>query len=121
MPSITVRDEDRNKPLCYDPERDMFITLDDILSGREMIIRPDSLSRDDRKRLVIRRQQTGPDYTVQSISGPPMTRDDVIEAILRDDEFGRMTVEAEISYLKDFLAGISPKLTTPPGSSGDGH
>lgn len=115
MPSPTVRDEDRNKPLCYDPGRDLFITLDDILSGREMIIPPDSLSDDDQKRLVIRRQQTGPDYTVQAISGPPMTRDDVIEAIERDDQFGRMTVEAEIAYLKDFLARIVAKLTTPRG------
>ena len=117
MPSPTVRDEDRNKPLCYDPARDLFITLDDILQGRELIIPPDSLSRDDQKRLVIRRQETGPDYTVQSISGRPMTRDDVIKAILRDDQFGRMTVEAEISYLKDFLARISPKRTTPPGET----
>ena len=107
-----IEGPDRLKPLCYDPQRHKFITFDEIVSGAERIVPPDSLTADDLKLLVIERQRVGPDYRVQTISGPVMTRDDVIEAIVRDEPFGRATIEAESSYLRDLLAQIEDTLGT---------
>lgn len=104
MPKI--EGPDRKKPLCYDPERGKFITYDEILSGREQIVPLERLSAEDLKRLVIERQRVGPDYRAQAMSGPLMSRDDVVEAILRDEPFGLATVEADFSHLRDLLAQI---------------
>jgi hypothetical protein len=108
MPKI--EGPDRNKPLCYDPKRDKFITFDEILSGTEQIVPLERLSAADLTRLVVERQRAGPDYRVQVMSGSLMTRDDVVEAILRDEPFGRTTVEADLSHLRDLLTQIEEAL-----------
>ena len=104
MPKI--EGPDRKKPLCYDPERSKFITFEEILSGAEQIVPLDRLSTEDLTRLVIKRQRTGPNYRVQVMSGSLMSRDDVVKAILRDEPFGRATVEADLSHLRDLLTQI---------------
>ncbi|MHC4642269.1 MAG: hypothetical protein ACYS32_11540 [Planctomycetota bacterium] len=108
MPKI--EGPNRKKPLCYDPERSKFITFDEILSGTEQIIPLERLSAEDLKRLVIERQRVGPDYKAQAMSGPLMSRDDVVEAILRDEPFGLATVEADLSHLRDLLGQIKQAL-----------
>ena len=108
MPKI--EGENLKKPLCYDPARKKFILFEEIVSGREKVVPLDALSPEDLKRLVIERQRRGPAYTVQAISGPPYTRDAVIKAIEGDEPFGRVTVEAEVSYLKELLAQIQANL-----------
>ena len=100
----------RRKPLCYDPERNKFIYFDEIISGEEKIIPPDTLSDRDKKKLIIKRHEESPDYKVQAISGPPLSRDDVIKAIEQDQDFGVITVQAEIAYLRDFLKQIQQNL-----------
>ena len=101
----------RKKPLCYDPARRKFILFDDIVSGREKIVPLESLSQDDLKKLVIERHRAGPDYRVQADWGSPaQSRDDVVRAIERDEPFGRITVEAETSYLREYLATIQKDL-----------
>ncbi len=108
MPKI--EGPDRKKPLCYDPERGKFITFDAILSGAEQIVPLERLNEEDFTRLVIERQRVGPDYRVQAMSGSLMSRDNVVEAIQRDEPFGRATVEAERSHLLDLLAQIEDAL-----------
>jgi hypothetical protein len=98
--------ENLRKPVCYDPAKKKFITIEEIASGKENVIPVDTLAEADFKKLVIERQRVGPDYKVQAISGPPFSRDDVIKAIEQDEPFGRMTLEAEKSYLRDFLSKI---------------
>ncbi|MDX9736116.1 MAG: hypothetical protein RBU36_18445 [Thermoanaerobaculia bacterium] len=105
-----IEGPDRAKPLSYDPKRDKLITFDEILSGDEPIIPVDQLTESERVHLVIERQRAGPDYRVQAMSGSPMSRDDVIEAIRRGDDFGRATVEADLSHLRDLLAQIGSAL-----------
>jgi len=100
----------RKKPLCYDPERGKFITFDEILSGAEAIVPLERLSAEEVKRLVIERQRVGSDYRAQAMSGPVMSRDDVVEAILHDEPFGLATVEAELSHLEDLLRQIEKAL-----------
>ena len=102
-----IEGPDRRKPLCYDPRRQKFITFDEILSGEEPIVPLDDLGSEDLKRLVIERQRVGPDYRVRSMSGPVMTRNDVIAAIERGEEFGRATIEADASHLRDLHAQIA--------------
>lgn len=104
MPKI--EGPDRKKPLCYDPMRGKFITFDEIISGLEQIVPLDRLSSEDLTNLVIERQRVGPDYRVQAMSGSLTSRDDVVKAILRDEPFGRATVEADISHLRDLLSQI---------------
>ena len=100
------------KPLCYDPLRKKFITYREIVSGKEKIVPLDKLTPDEKKMLVVERQIKGPDYTMQSMSGMPYTRDDVVKSILKNDELGKMTVEAELSMLKDLLQEIEKNLGT---------
>ena len=87
-----------------------YITFEEIVSGKERIVPLEQLGAQDLKRLVIARQRLGPDYTVQAISGAPMSRDMVIDAIERDLPFGRVTVEADLSHLRDLLAQIQEAL-----------
>lgn len=101
-----IQGPDRKKPLCYDPQRDKFITFDEIVNGAEPIVPLEQLTAEQLKRLVIERQRVGPDYRVQAMSGPPMSRDDVVEAISRDEPFGRASMEAELSHLRDLLNQI---------------
>jgi hypothetical protein len=108
MPQI--KGPDRNKPLCYDPGRGKFITFDEIISGKEQIVPLERLSDEDLKLLVIERQRVGPDYRVQAMSGPLMSRDDVVEAILRGEPFGLATIEADSSHLRNLLAQIKENL-----------
>ena len=110
MPMPNIEGMDRKKPLCYDPERRRFIYFDDIISGRERIIPVDRLSENDLKRLVIKRHKTGPNYTVRAMSGNALSRDDVVNAIEKGESFGRMTLEAEASALRDLLAEIERNL-----------
>ncbi|MBP6873012.1 MAG: hypothetical protein KBC43_13465 [Bacteroidales bacterium] len=95
------------QPLCYDPDRMKFIYYDELVSGQEEIIFPDSLSREDQKKLITERLKKGPDDTVQSISGMPYTRDDLIHAIENDEDMGNMTMEAELIMLRDLLRLIA--------------
>jgi len=99
-----------NKPICYDPERKKFITYDEIISGQEKIINLNSLTKEDKKKLVIERLKKGPDFMVQSISGPPYNRDEIIRAINNDEEIGNMSVEAELIMLKDMLDQVSKEM-----------
>ncbi len=108
MPKIDRRS--RKKPLCYDPGRKKFIFYREITSGKEKIFPLEKLSPEEKKMLVVERQQKGPDYTLRSISGRPYSRDEVVKAILAGEEVGRMTVEAEVSMLKDLLREIEKNL-----------
>jgi hypothetical protein len=98
--------ENQKKPLCYDPSRARFIYYQDIVSGKAEIVPVETLSEADFAKLVLERLRVGPDFTVQAMSGPPMSRDDVVRAVQRGEEFGRMTVDAERSYLREVLARI---------------
>ena len=110
MPMPKIDEANLKKPLCYDPKREKFILFDDIVSGREKIVPVETLSDGDLKKLIIERQRAGPEYRVQAISGPPLSRDDVVRAIERDEPFGRVTLEAEKSYLRDILSAIQQNL-----------
>ena len=102
--------ENIKKPLCYNPKNQKFIYYNDIISGKENIVFLDDLSIFDKKLLVIERLKQGPDFTMQTISGMPYNRNDIIQAILSDKEIGKMTLEAEISMLNDLLKRIAVNL-----------
>ncbi len=108
MPQID--ESNLKKPLCYDPKRSKYIYFDDIVSGRETIVPLETLSAADLKKLILKRHRAGPDYRVQAITGPLLTRNDVVRAIEQDDPFGRATIEAEKEYLHDLLAEIERNL-----------
>lgn len=110
MPMPNIDEPNLRKPLCYDPVRKKFILFEEIVSGKESIIPVESLTEGDFKKLVIERQRKGPDYKVQAMSGSPLSRDDVIHAIIEGESFGRMTLEAEKSALQDLLAEIRQNL-----------
>ena len=110
MPIPKIDAANAKKPLGYDPARKKYILFEEIIAGREHIIPVDTLSDEDFKNLVIERQLSGPDYHVQSISGQPMSRDDVVNAIRLNQPFGRMTLEAEKSYLRDLQSDIQKNL-----------
>ena len=107
MPLPEMDETSRKRPLCYDPDGETFLYYDDMVSGKAPIVPVDELSEDELKKLVIARWRVLPeDTTTQSISGPPLRRDDVIRAIERDEPFGRITLQAERSYLVRLLEDI---------------
>ncbi|GAF95308.1 unnamed protein product [marine sediment metagenome] len=105
-----IRGLARKKPICYDPNQDRFITIDDIIEGKARIVSIDQLTPEEQKCLVIKRNKVGEEYTVQTISGPPRSREEVIKEIEAETEFGQMTVQAEIMYLKDLIERIKEAL-----------
>jgi len=108
LPEITGAD--RKKPLCYDPKRKKFIYFDDIVAKKEKIVPLEKLNDEELKKLIVERNRVGPDYTVQVLSGEKYSRDDVIREILRQSEFGKMSLRAEADYLSDLLEQISRAL-----------
>ncbi len=101
-----IQGADRHKPLCFDPQRNLFITYDDILSGKEKIIHLNILNYDQLKKLIIKRNQIGPDYQIASFNGQVYSRDDVIKAIEEESDFGKMSLNAEKLMLSDLLTEI---------------
>jgi hypothetical protein len=108
MPEID--EENRKKPLCYNPINGRFIYYDDIVNKKEPIILPSTLSKSDQKELILMRQLKGRDYRTQTISGPLMTRDDIVRSIRYNEEEGMVLIEAEISYLDELLEQIRQNL-----------
>ncbi len=94
----------RKKPVCYDPEKDSFITLDDLEANKAQIVPLDILTDEQLKRLVIERNRVGEDYKLQADwSEPAQTPIDIIKQIENDTQLGRDTVEADINYLRNRL------------------
>jgi hypothetical protein len=110
MPMPRIEGAAKKVPLCYDPARKKFIFFDDIVAGTHQVIPVETLSAADLKVLIIERQRRGPNYVVQSMSGPPLDRDAVVRAIEHDEPIGRQTVEVETSYLKELLEDIRANL-----------
>lgn len=110
VPLPTLDPVNARKPLCYDPARKKLITYDEIVSGREAIVPVDALSEPDLKTLVLARLRAGPDFHVRAMSGPAMSRDDVVRAVERDEPFGRDTLEGERIALRELLARIAGSL-----------
>ena len=103
---------DRRKPLCYAPQREKFISYEEIVSGSEKIVHLDSLTLAHQRKLVIERNRQGPPYTIQVMSGAKLNRDDVIREIEQQTDFGNMTVEAEIAHVRELLIKIEQALGT---------
>ena len=102
----------RKKPVCYDPQKNRFITIDDLEANKANIVPLDLLTDEQLKRLVIERNRVGENYRVQTNwSEPSQSRNDIIKQIEDDTESGRMAVEAEIMYLRDHLKDIEDALT----------
>ncbi len=106
MPLPDIKGPDRDKPLTYDPQRQKFITFEELASGKEEAVPIESLSREDLKKLILERHRLSPPYKVMDLNGNLMTREDVMRAIETDSDFGRLTLEAEASHLSDLLKQI---------------
>ena len=105
-----IKGLDRKKPICLDPKRNKFILIDDIIDQREKIFSLDKLNRSESKKLVIERLRKGPDFIVGDLNGLKKNRHQVIEDIKNDTKFGKMTLDAELSYLKDLLREIEKEI-----------
>ena len=105
-----IKGLNRKKPVCYDPERDRFITIDDLDADREKLIPLERLTDEQLKRLVIERNRVGEDYSVETDWKRTRSRNEIVQEIEADTETGRMAVKAEIMYLKDHLRDIETRL-----------
>lgn len=84
---------------------------DEIISSEEKIIPIDDLSMEEQKVLVIERLKRGLDFAMQTLSGSRFGKNDIIEAITIDEDIGKMTLEAEVSMLRDLLRKIDENLS----------
>lgn len=100
----------QKKPLGYDPVRGKFIYYNEIVSGLEKIIPVETLAESDFKTLIIERLRSGPDFRMQSMSGPLYNREQMIAAIEVDAPHLRQFIEAEKSYLRALLQEIKDNL-----------
>jgi len=106
-----IRGPARRKPVCYDPDTDHFITIDDLEAGRAKIVPLDHLSEEQLKRLVIERNRVGENYKVQmDWAAAPYSKEDIITAIEADTEEGRVAVQADVTYLGGLLKQIEAAL-----------
>jgi len=105
--------ETLKKPLCFDPSARKFIYYEEILTGKEKIVFIEDLSKSEKKLLLIERLKKGPQFSMQTMSGKPLSREDLIQAVLEDEEIGRMALEAEMSMLSDLLNRIAGQLNKP--------
>lgn len=111
MPQLPdIQGPNRLKPLTYDPERGKFILYDELLSGKERIVPVERLSHEDVKKLIVERNRVGPAYTIRDLNGALLTREDVVQAIESETPFGKITLDAEISYLAELLKQIAAAL-----------
>ena len=106
-----IPDRDRAKPISYDPARGKFILYADAVERREKLLSPYDLPRQELKRLIIERHRRGPDYTVRTSTGETYSRDEVIDAIEKETEFGKATVDAEAVYVAALVKQISDALS----------
>jgi hypothetical protein len=114
MPSLPdIKGANRLKPLGYDPQTRKYILYDDIINGRAEIVPLNKLTDAQIKELVAERQRVGPDYTMANLKGEMRTRDEIVQEILNETDFGKMMVQAEKSYLSDFLKQIEAALADP--------
>jgi len=109
-PLPDIKGPDRKKPLCYDPERRKFIYFDELIAKTEKIIPLERLSHEQLKKLIVERYRAGPDFTMQVLSGAKYTRNDLIKEIRKQTDIGKMTMEAEKSYLSELLEQIKESL-----------
>ena len=110
MPLPILDADTQKKPLCYDHARNKFIYYQEIITHKENIIPVDSLSDDDFKKLVIKRVRSSLEFTGGPMTSPFYSHDDTIKAIKGDTKFGKQTLEAEKSMLRDLLAQIDQNL-----------
>lgn len=110
MPLPIIDPISQKKPLGYDPVRGKFIYYNEIVSGLEKIIPVETLAEGDFKKLVIERLRSGPDFRMQSMSGPLYDRQQVIAAIEDDTPHIRHFIDGERSYLQVFLQEIKENL-----------
>jgi len=111
MPSLPdIKGANRLKPLGYDPKTQKYILYDDIISGKAEIVPLEKLTDEQLKNLIAERQRVGPDYTMANLNGEMRTRDEIVQEILNETDFGKMIIHAEKSYLTDFLKQIKAAL-----------
>jgi hypothetical protein len=108
LPKIDERN--RQKPLTMDVKTGRFITYDEIIHNRAAITPLDQLTHEQLKELVIERQRVGPDYTMSDLNGNKLTRDEIVQEMIKETSFGAMLIKAETDYLNEFLAQIDSAL-----------
>lgn len=111
MPLPVIDEASRKRPLCYDPERRIFIYYDQIVSGEEKIIPLAVLTDRALKKLVIKRLMMLPEDTKMiSLNGQIMTRDSMVQAVKQEDPDGVEILQMEKSYLEELLNEIQDNL-----------
>jgi hypothetical protein len=116
MPELpTIEGLNRLKPLGYDPATGQFITYDQIVTRAARIVPPATLTPQQQAELVAERLRRGPADPMVDLNGRMLSRDQVVEEVVRQTPLGRMLVEADVSYLGDFLRQIETALAEQSG------
>jgi len=105
-----IDEQNRYKPLSYDPKTHHFITFDEFVSCKAKIVPLKELNEEELKNLVAERHRVGPDYKMSDLNGNVLDRNQVVAEIVKGTAFGKKVVGAEISYLTDFLRQIQEAL-----------
>lgn len=100
----------RNRPLSFCPTCNRYIYYDDIVSGTSAIVPLETLSEADLRKLVIKRYEALPKDMKVGPMAQLYSPDEVIRMIEQDEPFGKMTVQAETSYLRSLLDQLAHEL-----------
>ena len=102
MSPMRMEDNERRKPLAFDPSTSSFLFIDDVKQGR--MVAPSSLDADARKKLVIRRLELSGAFSIESLEAADCQRQ--IKEVRDDTPMGRDIVKAEINNLSELIEDI---------------
>lgn len=102
MNPIRLNDNDRKKPLSYDPASKKFLYLEDIKSGQ--IFFPEDLDEKSKQKLTLKRLEIEEDFTIESIGA--INKEQQMDEIRKGTETGKDIVKAEIKYLSETIIDI---------------
>ncbi|MCW4048412.1 MAG: hypothetical protein NWE89_01615 [Candidatus Bathyarchaeota archaeon] len=115
-----LSDEAKKKPIGYNPETQRFIYYDDVVDGREPVTPLTELSEQDKTKLILERLRTdmeaeeknlaGKSKVAMGFEGPVLDKKQLMEQVKAQTSFGRIHLNAEISYINDLLATIEEAL-----------
>ncbi len=102
LPSIV--ESAKNRPLSLDKSSGEFIYYDEIEKGLQKITPIDSLNKEQLLKLVLERQFTNIPGSLVVLNGQQFTREELAQEIQQQSKIGRQIFEADINYLKFYLA-----------------
>jgi len=99
---IRLSENERKKPLSYDPSCGKFLFFDDIKAGR--IYPPIQLDEESKRVLILKRLEVEEPHSIEELGG--MNKEQQMEEVRRGTEKGNIIIRAWITNLTETIKEI---------------